>query len=759
MSRHRFVRNLDIDDERDDGALSDGGDDMTPEQQAQLEAGLDRVRAVIGDEMQSGFTDSIIEDTLWDCYFDESKTVEWLLEEQTRRNAARERKEERSRLGLPFRPDSPPEASGISGAQLHASLEYLAHTRAGSSFTSLPNAPLIVNAQQEFYEASEVPGSPTRLSTITERTELTVTATDVPRRGSRHTQNDYQYIRPSVASVTTDSSYGQVIESQLGNNRRSVPMDPNVIPPSPPKSAMRLSSHVESQYLADEREESVSSRTPLPGLSSVSLPPTENIPDIPDTQSKSSRPHALNRQDSLNKAIPVDIWPKQSPSRGTKAVNKPLPPLPPPSEPRYSVAESLPLSEHPKRSKLSALASSRAASTRLSTFTKSSRMSASTIGTSSVLTFPNLRPSAESELSFSPEEDSGSTTSSLVRRAIQTALIQEAVDRTASPQREDKEVQYALSERNSASSGSTARPKDTISRASSSNAQTSGNVATTPKDRQPSKLAKLAQAKSKQQGPWSPKLKPPPHSLLHSSHTEYLTPIANGPTATTAITTSYQTLDHLISPARSALPPSFPPSSNSIPSTSPVGEKPSKLAMKARKSKQKTVEDERAYLPVPTMFLPETNRSRASPSDFASLLVKRELLTKVGHQGGKGERREKTGQEPRSSRSRSRTRHHRKGSEEHKSAPIIPDEFRSKAKRSSSSKAHPRHHGLPDPSIVSQKAFAFDVPSPDEVVFNARKGTSMAKSVASTATILPPSTISSRSPTSSVSTWPVTNDM
>lgn len=51
MSRHRFVRNLDLDgqyfpystwpecsalsssaEERDDGALSDGGDDMTPEQ-------------------------------------------------------------------------------------------------------------------------------------------------------------------------------------------------------------------------------------------------------------------------------------------------------------------------------------------------------------------------------------------------------------------------------------------------------------------------------------------------------------------------------------------------------------------------------------------------------------------------------------------------------------------------------------------------------------------------------------------------------
>jgi hypothetical protein len=45
---------------------------------AQLEAGLENVRAIIGSEEQSGFTDSFIRESLWDCYFDVGNTVEWL---------------------------------------------------------------------------------------------------------------------------------------------------------------------------------------------------------------------------------------------------------------------------------------------------------------------------------------------------------------------------------------------------------------------------------------------------------------------------------------------------------------------------------------------------------------------------------------------------------------------------------------------------------------------------------------------------------
>jgi len=85
---------------RDDGALSDGGDDMTPEQYsmgtpvafsvphcllgqsavfpAQMEAGLEDIRAVFGTEEKSGFTDSYIRESLWDSNFNVDETIESL---------------------------------------------------------------------------------------------------------------------------------------------------------------------------------------------------------------------------------------------------------------------------------------------------------------------------------------------------------------------------------------------------------------------------------------------------------------------------------------------------------------------------------------------------------------------------------------------------------------------------------------------------------------------------------------------------------
>ena len=63
---------------------------------------------------------------------------------------------------------------------------------------------------------------------------------------------------------------------------------------------------------------------------------------------------------------------------------------------------------------------------------------------------------------------------------------------------------------------------------------------------QASKLARIAQAKSKQGGLGVSKLNttslPSPSTLVGTLHTEYMTPIANGPTTMTAILMSYQTL-------------------------------------------------------------------------------------------------------------------------------------------------------------------------------------------------------------------------
>ncbi|KAH9180049.1 hypothetical protein EDB89DRAFT_541750 [Lactarius sanguifluus] len=264
----------------------------------------------------------------------------------------------------------------------------------------------------------------------------------------------------------------------------------------------------------------------------------------------SSKLHSSN---SAQRAVPVQVF--KSPSL-LNTVDKPLPELPPPTRPRSSVAESQTPSDYPgkSKSKLSALASSRVASSKASTVTQSSRLSSTTLGTSSVRTYPALRPSSESELSVVEEED-GSATSSMVRQAIQVALNKEAADRMGvSPQKYGREVQRDSNKASSSSSKSTAKP---VSEAKDGTPTVFYTPTESPPnssgERPASKLAKLAQAKSKQGSSGTSKPTPPrspsPSTLLRSTHTEYLTPIANGPTATTAITTSYQSLNHLISPS------------------------------------------------------------------------------------------------------------------------------------------------------------------------------------------------------------------
>jgi len=272
MSRHRFVRNLDLDEERDDGALSDGGDDITPEQYAQLEAGLESVRGMIGPEEQSGFTDSYIRDTLWDYNFDVEETLSLLAEVQDRKIAARERKE----AGIVL-PDDDLIAEGFTPAQIHAArLAQIAEARSAPVLvTSLPNEHLqSITPLEDDYCESDPDVFVRRLSTITERTEKT-DFTEIPARTS-----------PSVAfssrrsihalSSTTDSSYGEVVEPRYG--RMNLPVDPNTIRPSPPPSALQLSNDGSESYDSGD-DDSTRTVTPPPRRPSAPVPP-----DTPTTR-------------------------------------------------------------------------------------------------------------------------------------------------------------------------------------------------------------------------------------------------------------------------------------------------------------------------------------------------------------------------------------------------------------------------------------------------------------------------------------------
>jgi elongation factor 1 alpha-like protein len=72
MSRHRFVKALDLDDELD---VYDGEEEeYDPDTERNLREGTVKVKAVTGDE----FTDEEIRDSLWHYYYDVEKTVNYL---------------------------------------------------------------------------------------------------------------------------------------------------------------------------------------------------------------------------------------------------------------------------------------------------------------------------------------------------------------------------------------------------------------------------------------------------------------------------------------------------------------------------------------------------------------------------------------------------------------------------------------------------------------------------------------------------------
>lgn len=227
------------------------------------------------------------------------------------------------------------------------------------------------------------------------------------------------------------------------------------------------------------------------------------------------------------------------------------------------------------------------------------------------------------------------------------------------------------------------------------------------KARPQSKLAKLAQAKANSHA-LVPSVPVSPPKELPKPHTEYLTPIANGATATTAITTSYQSLQSL----------SIPQALEPLPLVQMPGTetRSSKLALKVKKAQAKSpsssaTDDEGSLPPLPPLFLSNSTRSRALPSAFASLLLNDPLTP--------SEDKDKDCKSP------------KYGREELN----LVDMYQASLSRSKSTLGHDLHYckrsRVMSPASsdlgVRSTSFAFDVPSPDDIVFNARRGTALAQ--------------------------------
>ncbi|KAH8830631.1 hypothetical protein DL96DRAFT_1707439 [Flagelloscypha sp. PMI_526] len=728
MSRHRDIRNMDYEDALDDDALSDGGEeDMTAEQTNQMNRGLEEVYRVLGGEAVSGISDKDLRKHLWDNWFDPAPVIQWALEEQVRR----ERRESFAPNDPSSSSDGFPTPDNSSPLLLH---EHIA--KEGRRLDSRSNVPLIALAQRQMsqehlnepYAALEDDDTESHtselslpvmkaLSTISERTELSDPGSRLPsvrRGGTRLTRLTVS--QPDRETMT--SSYGSVIETTIALGA----IDPDTIPVSPSDSAIRRLSLYEGPPSPLTSEDSRSTiLAPEPARSSsVPIPPLDAIPDISDLTSKSNvntSQKELDRKGSTpsrpsrstmptpdvisptpspvsdkSRSLPPGPSPFASPST---VVSKQLPPTPS----MLSSAPTLP----PKRSKLSMLASSRT-----SLRSESSLMSG-TAPTDTIRTYSVLRPSSQSFLRQSgivspileastPSEPGSpvqSSTAAHVQRAIALALELEADDKAVTSRARSSPAKSSVTD---------APPKPAAS--STANSHIGTQQATSQGGKRPSKLALLAQAKAAKAALQQPAASQGP--ILPKETTRYFTPIANGPTATTAITTSYQSLYSITDPNRReptlGSHPVAPlvPNSGTPSSTEGSTKKQSKLAMKIKKTQEKhalskaePVDDE-ALPMLPAVFLRHSYNNQASPSQFASLLVDEDVPIKfIPH--------------------RSRDSHPKE----------TPEERAARKERKAARRAAKAASAPHPPDFSPPLGFKFDGPSPDDILFNARQGTAL----------------------------------
>ncbi|KAI5124791.1 hypothetical protein M0805_005425 [Coniferiporia weirii] len=746
MSRHRAVRNMNIEEELEIDAISEEEDiSISPEEQVQLEDAVDQVREIIGTETVSGISDAFLKDVVWNNYFDVGRSVEEVLEEKERRQIASDRKDLMDDRGLPVPPPGEEDYLG------NFYVDPAAIIPQSSGFTR-------------------------RLSTISERTERTerteesrpwpshqeLLAAHAPRRPpSTPTTSSYgQVIHPSSSkfgftskgplaedehSVLTTSDFGQVIDIE-----RLV--DPNDIHPSPSLSALRhlsirtpsptptamsgqSASTVQPPRPIERYQESEALETPSSFVAPLSFQagPEAHHPKLSDNSSEvihnpsQAGPERSHSQRSRPERSQLRSGFSQVSSRGAPEIPGTAPPM----------------------SKLASLASSRALSNRSK---PRSEASLSYMSTESTATYPNLRPKSLS---------SGSTSvlNSAVQREVDAAVragvalnsdLQKAKVRmsratkealpssyplpfipstpqsgvtkrpaastpsnsrsTSAPQKTAAQERVATKEEkedatvqeSSATQEGNKTKKDSASREENTEVPEPDPVAlnTSPTPNPPmSKLALLAQTKAAERGHTTRRIKKPRVLAPPYATTEYLTPTSSSSSVTTAITTYTQTPDNMVSLSRAKLPPSYPPEGQDTVDTGT--RKQSKLALKAKKSHPKpsteAIENaertaleymrSRAQDPI---YDGKLGASGAVPSPFASLLVDDLLRTKKS---------------------------------KHKSDATHDKSEERMRRRQRKEALLPMH--LLNPAVLKSTVFAFDVPSPDDVVMSARWGTAL----------------------------------
>ncbi|KAJ1974732.1 hypothetical protein H4R34_004611 [Dimargaris verticillata] len=186
MSRHRNVRNLDLDEVLEEDQYEDeyADEEMTEEDFARLQETLQQVLDVVGDNIP--VTDTEIRNMLWETYYDTQATTNWVLET----SAQRKKEQAQSKSTPPTSDDNHPLLDPLTQPPIHCKANQLSSPPPPSSLAIQP--PRLTTA----LSARPSQPIPTPTSTLTSRPKPTaLSALEFPNRSKTSLSS-----RPSALS-------------------------------------------------------------------------------------------------------------------------------------------------------------------------------------------------------------------------------------------------------------------------------------------------------------------------------------------------------------------------------------------------------------------------------------------------------------------------------------------------------------------------------------------------------------------------------
>ncbi|KAG8906018.1 Hsp70 suppressor, GTPase facilitates ribosomal subunit dissociation [Tulasnella sp. 403] len=273
MSRHRFVRNMNIHEELDGGYHDDEDpfEGITPDQQVQLDSATETVMNLLGAQQNTLLSENEIRHVLWDNYFEVDPTLDWAFSEQKRRQAARDKRDDSTPREEVDSSPIPPQKRSL--AQLAARPSPTTPTSLASLASQRPRTSLMSPATTS--KSSRISSSP--LSSLNASTACPLPN---PSTTSQSPSNMSQTPNPGKPPSSNKPSKLAALAraSPLQSRLQASSARPGLAPTPPPTTNQRPPSKLALKVQSTKTSTVTQPTLTVPDLPAQSCPPTSVDP-------------------------------------------------------------------------------------------------------------------------------------------------------------------------------------------------------------------------------------------------------------------------------------------------------------------------------------------------------------------------------------------------------------------------------------------------------------------------------------------------